>query len=204
MAFLEDRLNPAIGRSPTGGPVGARLKAYAGGRLQQSFLRSRSLQRYDISNGIKTAAAFEEVRALFYVVMFEGYAGFRFKDWSDYTLTQTTSTLKLIAGSTWQIHRRYTAGITTHDRKIEKTVAATVTVYRTRAGAVSTASATVDHTTGVATITGHTAGDTYTCEGQFDVPVTFLDDALDNIRLDGVLNNLLIDLPSITLEEIRL
>lgn len=204
MTFLERRLSDAIVRGSSGGPFGARLKAYAGGRLQQSFLRTRSMRRYDISMGIKTRDDFEEVRALFYVVMFEHYEGFRVKDWSDFELTQENSVLTFISGSDWQIYRRYSHGAYTHDRIIQKPVDGTIVVYRTRAAVVSVATAAVDATTGIATIAGHVGGDTYTCAGQFDVPVTFVDDAMDSVRVDGVTSNLLDELPSIMLEEIRL
>lgn len=205
MAFLEQRIDDAVSRGSRGGPRARRSKIYVeNGRLTQVHRWSRSLQQYDVSYGIRTLDQLEQVRALFYVVLFNPYDGFRFKDWNDYTLTQSTSSLTFISGTDWQIYRKYTVGASSHLRKISKTVANSVTVYRTRSGSVTVATATVDSTTGIANIAGHAGGDTYTCEGEFDVPVTFADDALDSIGLNGNPDLLLQELPSVILEEVVL
>lgn len=206
MAFLEQRLSDAASRGSRGGPSARRTKVYTDGRrLVQNFPTARPLQVYDYSFGNKLKEDFEEIRAMYYVVFGTPYQGFRWKDWNDYVLTQANSTLTFISGSTWQIHRRYAlAGGVFWDRIIQKSNA-DVVVKRTRSGVVSTASATVDTTTGIATISGHTGGDTYTAEGTFDVPVTFADnDALANIELDGLAEYEIQALPSIRLEEILL
>lgn len=202
MAFLEQRISDAVMRGSRGGPRASRRKAYLpGGRMQQSFLRTRALHGYDLSYGIRTAADFEEIRAFFYVVMFTPYEGFRARDWNDYLLTQANSTLTFISGSTWQIGRVYSVGAVDFVRTITK-IAGTPVIKRDRGGAITTASATVDPDTGIATISGHVGGDTYTCEGEFDVPVTFEDDVLDQIELDGTVDLPLQALPSIRLEEL--
>lgn len=203
MAFLEQRIPDTVSRGTKGGPRGRRTKVYVqNGRLRQVFEWSRSLQQYDVSYGIRTLADLEAVRALFYVVMFTPFEGFRFKDWNDYRMTQSTSRLDFVSGTEWQIKRLYTVGASTHARTITKPVSGSVTVYRTRSGVVTTATASVDSTTGLATIAGHAGGDTYTCAGEFDVPVTFADDALDQIELDGNLDQMLQGLPAVMLEEL--
>lgn len=205
MTFLEQRISDSVSRGSKGGPRSRRTKVYTqSGQLKQVREWSRPLHQYDISYGIRRDEDLEAVRSLFYVVAFTPYDGFRFKDWNDYTLTQSTSTLVFISGTEWQIYRRYTVGASTFDRPIYKPVSGSVTVYRTRSGVVSTATASVDATTGIATIAGHAGGDTYTCAGEFDVPVTFADDALDQIELDGSLAEILQGLPSVMLEELRL
>lgn len=205
MAFLETRFDEAVARGTTGGPVGKRTKTYVDGKLRkQNFEWSAPLHRYDLSNHIKTVARFEAIRALFYVVMFTPYDGFRVRDWGDYRATQANTTLQFIAGSTWQLMRRYTALSVTFDRAIKKPEATGIAVWRTRAGAVSAASAAIDSTTGIATISGHALGDTYTWTGAFDVPVTFVNDAMDKIRVDGWAGHELQGLPSILLEELPL
>lgn len=206
MAFLEQRLHDGVARGSQGGPIGSRIKTYLpNGQLQQQFNYSRPLHRYDISFGIKTAEDFEAIRALFYVVMFTPYEGFRMRDWNDYEATQSNSTLTNISGSTWQLQRLYTHGSTSFKRDIVKPESGSVTVYRTRAGVTSSISATIATTTGIATISGHVEGDTYTWAGRFDVPVTFQDDdALASIELDGLEVALLQGLPSIMIEEVRL
>jgi uncharacterized protein (TIGR02217 family) len=204
MAFLEQRISTAILRGSRGGPRQRRMKTYvASGRMKQDFDWVRPLQGYDISYGIKTQAHFEEVRALFYLVMFTPYEGFRVRDWNDYQCTQANSTLTFVSGTTWQMCRKYTHVAASYLRPVFKIVGAP-TIYRTRSAVVTVASATVDVNTGVATISGHVGGDTYTWVGEYDVPVTFADETLDQIELDGNWNAVLQNLPSIKLEEIRL
>jgi hypothetical protein len=69
---------------------------------------------------------------------------------------------------------------------------------------VTDASASIDTATGIATISGHVSGDTYNWAGEFDVPVTFSDDAwvqqLETMTGDGALATM----PTINLEEIVL
>lgn len=206
MAFLEQRLSDEASRGSRGGPMATRTKVYSTSRrLYQNFPTSRPLQVYDYSFGNKLQADFEEIRAMFYVVFGTPYTGFRWKDWNDYQLTQSNSVLTFITGSTWQIYRRYAlAGGVYWDRIIQKPNA-DIVVKRTRAAVVTTASATVDTATGIATISGHAGGDTYTCEGSFDVPVTFAEnEALSNVELDGLSESEIQSLPSIRLEEILL
>ena len=206
MAFLEQRLHDGVSRGSRGGPVGSRTKAYLpNGQLQQQFNYSRPLHRYDISFGIKTLDDFEAIRALFYVVAFTPYEGFRMRDWNDYEASPSNSTLTLVSGTSWQLQRVYSVGGVSFKRDIVKPESGSVTVYRTRAGVTTTIAPTIDATTGRATISGHAEGDTYTWSGRFDVPVTFQDDdALASIELDGLEDMPLQGLPSILLEEIRL
>jgi len=206
MAFLEQRLSDEASRGSRGGPMATRTKSYSiSRRLYQNFPTSRPLQVYDYTFGNKLQSDFEEIRAMFYVVFGTPYTGFRWKDWNDYQLTQGNSTLTFIAGTTWQIYRRYAlAGGVHWDRIIQKPNA-DVIIKRNRASVITTAAATVDTTTGIADISGHVGGDTYTAEGTFDVPVTVAEnEALANVELDGLSESEIQGLPSIRLEEILL
>ena len=195
--ILETPLSDKITRGSKGGPFGARIKTYtAGGRLKQKFLRSLPLQRYDISYGIRTLADFEDVRSAFYVVMFTPYPGLRLRDWADYQGTRTNTTLTNISGTIWQLQRAYTFGSVTIKRDIKKPRSGVV-IYD---AAGSPLTATVDTTDGTANVTGTPA----TWAGLFDVPVTFVDDSMEDINIDGSSMNILQGLPSILLEEIRL
>lgn len=204
--FLDQRFPDDIARGSTGGPTAARLKAYGGGgRLAQTFLWRHPKHRFDVSHGIKTVADFERVRAFWYVVFFGGpFEGFRYKDWNDYRADRSNTALLEAPGGAWQLARRYTTGPASFDRPIAKPVDGTVVIYRMRGGVVTVATAVVDYATGLVTITGHAGGDTYTWEGEFDVPVTFADDAISEISLDGLAGHELLGLPSIPLEEVRL
>lgn len=205
MSFLEERITTGVRRGTRGGPVARRNMVYDGtGRLTaQQFLRGYPLHKYQFDFGSKVLDEAEAVRDFFYVVLFTPFEGFRVRDWNDYQLTQTNSTLTLVSGSVYQINRVYTAGASSFVRPIYKTVSGTVTIYRTRSGVVTTASATFDHTLGRATISGHAGGDTYTAEGEFDVPVTFEDDdAMANIGLDGNVELILQQLGEVSLIEL--
>lgn len=205
MAFLEQRLSQRIERGASGGPVnrGRQMVRSAGGRLRQVFTWPEPLHSYTISHGVLGQTQLEEMRALWYVVNFTPYEGFRFRDWSDYRATQQNSRCTLISGSDYQLQRVYSFAGVEFLRRIQKPVTGPV-IYRTRTGVVSTATATVDTATGIATISGHTAGDTYTWAGEFDVPVTFTDDAwvqqLEAMNADGAIATM----PTINVEEIAL
>ena len=108
----------------------------------------------------------------------------------------------IATGTTWQINRVYTYGSVDFLRPIQKPQSGIV-VKRKRSGVVTTATATVDTTTGIADISGHVEGDTYTCEGLFWVPVTFTDDEW-TAECIGDIADLVIVAGQIKLEEIRL
>lgn len=206
MAFLESRLDTRIERGARGGPSNrGRSKVYtASGKLRQTFGWSAPLQEWDVSHGLKALPDFESLRAMWYIVNFTPYEGFRFRDWSDYTATQANTALTFIAGSSWQLQRVYTYAAISFARNIRKPAATPgPNIYRTRSSVVSTAGASVDSTTGIASINDHLAGDTYTWDGQFDVPVTFADDSLP-IELESGQFGALVMPPAIRLEEIRL
>lgn len=205
MAFLEERISLCVKNGTQGGPIVSRVMVKTvSGIMTQQFNWSHPLSRFDAAYGVNTEADFEELRSFFYVVMYTPYEGFRFKDWGDYKLTKTNSVLVFIAGVTWQINRVYRVGSHTYNRKIVKPTT-NLTVYRKRGGVESVATATYNTGTGIVTMSGHVSGDTYTCEGEFDVPVTFSnDDAFAGIGFSGGGNELLPTLPPIILEELRL
>ena len=204
MTFFEQRLDSKITRGATGGPtVPGRVKTYlADGSLQQNFISTMALHKYDVSHGVRSRAEFQVVIDLWYVVMFTPYTGFRFKDWRDYVATQANSRATMTGAATAQLQRVHSFGGIVVLRDIKKPVTGTVVLYRTRASIVSVATATIDYTTGIATITGHAGGDTYTWTGEFDVPVTFTDDEwMSDMEVNT--ENLYVVANAIKLEELR-
>lgn len=204
LPFLATPIDDAVARGMQSTPtVPGRVKRYtATGRLTQNYSSALPLHRFELSHGIKRLAQFEAIQALFYVVHFTPYAGFPVRDPRDFRLMQANSRLTFITGSTWQINRVYTYGGVDFLRPIQKPETGIV-VKRTRSGVVSTATASVDTATGIATISGHVGGDTYTCEGRFYVPVTFSDDEW-TAECIGSVDDLVIVSGQIKLEEIRL
>jgi uncharacterized protein (TIGR02217 family) len=212
--FLEERLSPAISVGCSGGPTnpGRTMTRLPNGMLIQGFNGLWPVHTYDIGYVKREAAYVREISDLWYVINFPGendsgpagpYTGFRFKDWGDFEATQLNSKLTLISGSDWQLHRVMKKGNARFLRPIQKPCAdPAVVIWRTRDFVAAIASATVDYTTGIATIFGHVEGDTYTWEGEFDVPVTFTDN--EWLRVLQVNTQALhIETPSIKLEEFR-
>lgn len=207
MAFFEHRMDERISYGARGGPVWstAVVKTQSGMRYVNKNWQY-PLHKYDIGQAVKNNADFEAVRALFYVVAGQ-FDGFRFKDFADFELTHANSRLVAQVGSpsVWQIARVYSIGGREFVRPISKPVqAAGLTVRRNRSGTLSTATASVDYSTGLVTIAGHVSGDTYTCVGEFDVPVAFADDAMSAEIVDTGGDEFLMRWGSIMLEEIRL
>lgn len=206
LPFLDAQIDDAIARGMESTPtVPGRLKVYSStGELSQNFTTSLPIHRFNLSHGIKTVAQFQAIIDLWYVVNFGSagpYCGFLLKDWRDYKLTQSNSRLTAVA-STWRINRVHSYGGAEFVRPIYKPTAGVV-IKRTRSAVVTTATATVDPTTGLVTITGHTGGDTYTAEGTYCLPVTFSDDQW-SAKIDGSVVNLVAVTGDINLEEIRL
>lgn len=170
--FIESQLDPRISQGALGGPEWSTLVTTASNGWEAPIsLWTYPRHKYDLAHSLKTADDFETVRAAFYAA--RGRAtGFRLKDWADYQLSQANSQLTIISGSVYQINRAYSFGGVVVLRPIYKPISG-VTIYRTRSGVVSAATASVDTTNGQATISGHVAGDSYTCVGEFDTPVRF-------------------------------
>jgi uncharacterized protein (TIGR02217 family) len=206
MAFFEQRFDERISYGARGGPVWKTTKALSfSGHRSVNRDYQMPLHRYQVAQAVKSNADFELVRAFFYNV-YGAFDGFRFKDWSDFEATQANSRLTVQDGSPteWQLQRAYTVGARTFLRDITKPCASPApVVYRTRAAVVSVASAVVSTTTGLASISGHVDGDTYTWVGEFDVPVAFADDMMEHEIVDDGGDDYLMRWPSIVLEEIR-
>lgn len=204
LAFLEARIDDAVTRGMQSTPtVPGRVKHYTpAGALSQNYVASLPIHRYELSHGVRTAAQYQAILDLFYVVHFTPYAGFRLRDWRDYRLTQTNSRLVFVSGSDWQIHRVHTFGGVEFLRPIHKPETG-IAIKRKRSGSVSTATATVATTTGIATISGHVEGDTYSAEGTFDMPVTFTDDEWSADLIGGEPGRHVVVSGQIKLEEVR-
>lgn len=207
LPFLEEsfdtRVAPGLKSRPT---VPGRTKRYSPtGVLTQNYAAAFPIHRFDAAPIIRTPEAFQAAIDLWYIVHFgEGgpYSGFRARDWRDYRLTQANSRLTFVSTGIYQINRVHRIGSVEFLRPIYKPATGVLT-KRTRSGTVSTATATVDTETGLATVSGHMSGDTYTAEGLFDLPVTFSEDEWDaEIIRDP--DGLLVVSGTIALEEIRL
>jgi uncharacterized protein (TIGR02217 family) len=204
MAFFEERFPDRIAAGGRGGPSWKTSKAVTSSGFRNTNKEWKSpLHLYNVAQGIKTEADFEQVRD-FFMVVYGAYDGFRFKDYTDYQ-AGTRGVCTLITGSTYQFYKTYAFGVRSFSRKILKPVAGTIAIIRTRASVPTdiTGSSTIDTTNGQVTVTGHVGGDTYTWTGEFDVPCAFADDLLEADVL-GSVHNMLLSWSSIRIEEIRI
>jgi|SRR5690606_17256092 uncharacterized protein (TIGR02217 family) len=198
MAFLESRMSARIERGAKGGPTNrGRRKVYStSGKMNQVFEWSAPISEFDISHGILLPDGYAEIEAMWHVIHFTPYSGFRFRNWADYQAVKANSTLTNIVSNTYQLQRKHTFASITYKRNIYKPNAG-VTVYDSSDVACT---ASVNTATGIATVTSGTPS--YWI-GTFDIPVTFKDNDL-MMRLDGTTSNLLLVADPIILEEIRL
>lgn len=201
MALLFEVAPDDITQGSKGGPtLPGRTKTYTfAKKLKQNFTDTTRLHVYDYGYAIRRKAQFELLLALYHNVMGTPYEGFLHKDWLDYRATPANSALALISGNTWQLQRRYVFGSSTVYRDITCPKSGSVAIF-TAGGSPCTAS--VDAETGIATVTSGTPA---YWTGFFYVPVTFMDDTIENIELDGHvgIDTELARLPAIKLEEIR-
>lgn len=198
VAFLESRLDTKITRGAESGvKVIGRLKDYLpNGNLHQSFLSTKPVHYMDLSHGLRSRADFQVVLDLFYIVMFTPYIGFRAKDWRDFIATQLNTKVTLIFGTSYQLQRKHAFGGIELLREITKPVSGTVVIYNAGGTPLT---AMIDYTTGIATVPSGTPA---TWSGEFDVPVTFTDDAWTS-TLEVHTDNLHVMSGSIKLEEVR-
>lgn len=207
MAFLESRLDPKITRGAVRKVTQpGRRKTYVSGKLEQDFNNTLPTHTYEVSHGVRDAmvrdgltpqASYFKVLDLFYVVMFTPYEGFRFKDWADYRGVKDNTALSLISGSIYQLQRKHTFGGVNFYRPIYKPVSGTVTVYNASDVALT---GTLDATTGQFTVDSGTPS---YWVGEFDIPVTFVNDEW-SAELEVHTENLHVINGTIPLEEIRL
>jgi uncharacterized protein (TIGR02217 family) len=202
MSFFEQRLPERFSFGAKGGPAfSTEVVKTAGGQRYANKNWTMPLHMYDVSANVKTQTDFESIRAFFYNVSGQ-FDGFRFKDWADYQATSQPLTA-IVTGSTYQMTRAYIFGTRTFSRPIYKPNAG-ASFTRTRSGVTSSISPSYSTTTGVVTVTGHVAGDTYAWSGEFDVPVAFTSDLCEASIDDKSAGQFVISWPDIQVQEIRL
>jgi uncharacterized protein (TIGR02217 family) len=202
--FYEYQLDPRITDGARSAVRWKRIKSYTNaGHLDQEFKWENPLHTLDLSYRPHQSATFQTLKNLFHVVMSFGYSGFRAKDWSDYQLDSTNSYLTNIAGDEWQIQRLHAIDETHYYLRDITKPREDVVVWRLSGEIATDTEAEIDYTTGIATFAGHVEGDTYYAVGEFDIPVTFVNDEwVGNFR--GTSEDLWIASEPILLEEIRI
>lgn len=164
---------------------------------------------YDVSLAVRTETDYALVRNHFHSVRGRGFA-FPFRDPLDHKVDGSNGILMDRGdspASTFQLGKRYGTGADAWERRITRPMGDPMpVVYRTRAGVVSVASAVVVLSTGVVTVNGHQAGDTYTWAGRFFTPCRYDTDQLPGVIVDregGLDGDLLVQCSSIPIVEVR-
>lgn len=177
MSFVEVQFPSDISFGATGGATfSTDVITVFSGREQRAINWSEARGRWNVAHGVKTRAQFDALIAFFRAR--KGRAvGFRFKDWSDFTVTG--GVIGTGDGSTtqFQLIKQYVSGGVTVPRDITKPVDGTITIYEDATPSLSVA---IDTTTGIVTFnTAPANGVAITADFEFDVPVRFDTDQLD-------------------------
>lgn len=195
MAFYEEQFPPNISYQAQGGPgFQTQIVVVASGAESRNVDWEQARYRFDVAHAARLSADSEAVKAFF--VNMQGRAhGFRYKDWTDFTVTTGQGVFVQLTGTTFQMYKRYVSGSRQYDRIIQKPVSGTASV--TGGTAVS-----VDYTTGIVSVS---SGTPTAWTGQFDVPVRFdLDELVGEIiSRAGASGELIVGWTAIPLVEIR-
>ena len=170
---------------------------------------SHTRHAYDVSLAVRTAEDYALVRAHFHQV--RGRAkGFLFKDPLDYSATVADGVTADTNTSSdgWQLLKRYGSGADLYDRRITRPVSGSLTIWRTRGVTTTdvTGSSTIDHDTGIFSVTGDAPGDVYTWAGEFRVPCRYDVDRLPTAIVNkqpGPAGQLFVQCDAIPLLEVR-
>lgn len=179
--FHDVRLQEDVEQGARGGPgFKTTIIGVGSGNEQRNKEWQLARARWDISYGITGGAQFGGVLAFFYARNGRAY-GFRFKDWSDYSVTGQVLGDGDGSNTDFQLIKTYGDVANTYIRVITRPVSGTLTVY---VDAVEQTEG-VDYTLGSRGVVQFSSpppmGDEVTADFEFDVPVRF---DVDELELD--------------------
>lgn len=162
MPFSESpRFPENISYGASGGPVFNTIITINDGGYEQRLSRWQyPLHAYDVSHGARDQADIDTIKHFFMNVQGQK-TGFRFKDWSDYTVTTAESNMAYSFGGIYQLGKDYVSGPSTLTRAITKPVDTTYAIYRDavlQAEGAGAGEYAIDITTGIATFVPDATG----------------------------------------------
>lgn len=162
MSFLDIRFPPNISYNCSGGPMfSTDIVIMANGAEARNQNWAYERLTYDVAHAARKPVDWQALQAFFRIV--RGRAcSFRFKDWTDFTVTGTQGVFIAIDATHAYLAKRYTFSGQTFDRKLTKIVAGT---YTPTGGS----GLTLDYATGI--LTYATLPSTFVAE--FDVHCRF-------------------------------
>lgn len=182
MSFTETRFPENISYGSTGGPeFSTDIVTTHNGCEQRNINWSCARARYNIAYGVRSNEQLTELITFFNAR--KGRAiGFRFKDWSDFEVTNQEIGIGNSKKTIFQLVKTYASGKDKHMRIIKKPVHGTVKIYL---NGKEKSEYSVNYSTGKITFTKPPAkGAIVTASFEFDVPVRFDTDYL-NASIDN-------------------
>jgi uncharacterized protein (TIGR02217 family) len=163
------------------------------GQEQRQQVLAQPLGRWEVAHAARRQADYELVRAHFNNVRGRAY-GFRFKDWTDYTVSAAESHLSDSDGSPTQkqLAKAYTFGSEIFYRKLTKIVAGTFV-------ATGGSGLSLDYTNGI--LQYSSLPTSFSCE--FDVPARYDTDEMRAETIDKGRDGFIIGWSSIPIVAIR-
>jgi uncharacterized protein (TIGR02217 family) len=170
LAFHDVRLPDDVEQGATGGPTFlTTIIPMSNGSEQRNINWSETQHAWELSYGIQTADDFSITRAFFFARRGQANS-FRFKDWSDFQLTDEAQGIGDGTNRVFQLIKTYeTDGPAPYVRRITRSVTGTV-VWKAD-GVPITAT---DNGAGMFTLASAPAnGQVVTADAEFDIPVRF-------------------------------
>jgi len=185
VSFVETRFPEDISYGSNGGPYfSTTVYSTSSGFEQRNMNWEDARCQYDVSYGIKDKTDMGVVLNFFYAMRGKAI-GFRYKDWSDYKLTQELIGLGDGTTVAFQIIKTYAASTQEYVRTIRKVVTPVVgppaILFEVYVNDVLQSSGyTVNYNTGIITFdVAPTAAATIKVTCEFDVPVRFDTDEME-------------------------
>lgn len=174
MAFLDQRFPDEISYGSSFGPgYSTDIVVAKSGKEFRNQNWQESRYAGDVSLGVQSLTDMQTLLAFFRIA--KGRANsFRYKDWGDYSATDSFFATGDGSTRSLQLYKRYTSGTDTDDRKITRPISP-ITLKR---GGSSFTNFTVDYTTGIVTLTSN-ASDTGT-----DISATNSDSSFNSTSTD--------------------
>jgi len=205
MAHRETQFPTGVSYGMIGGPKFSTLVVLlTSGFERRKITWSDTKGEWNLGHRLKTQTEIDALLAFFYVMEGMGHS-FRFKDWVEFVLARQNIGTTDGSDATYQIFKRYTAGVDTYDKDLKKIVAATALVWVNDVSIAEGAGASqfqLNDDTGIVTLGSTLAAQSGTavevaCE--YDKPVRMaIDHAQISIEFFNTFNW------ELTLEEIRI
>jgi len=176
MAFLNIRLPVNISYGASGGPVFSTTTAIAKNKTEIRTVNYQTpYRKYNVSLASCNAEQIEKIISFFNVCKGRAY-GFRFRDWSDYTVKNSLTNITESGVNSIKLYRLYSIDQYTMERRVTKPINGTLIVKKNN---VITRSYVADYDNGVLSFQETLPiGTVISTSFEFDVPVRFDTDFL--------------------------